>query len=181
MSVTRKLVPAGSWRADGLHSTVGIEVRRMGVSTFRAGFGDLDASLLSGPDGAELEGTVRVESFDVQDEQLRAQVMSPEFLDAERHPELAFRSTALREEEDGLIVEGELTIRGVSLPVDANGRLTDPVVDPYGNELLAMTLETVVDRTDFGLGWQMELPDGGQVLANDVKLVASLEFIKEKA
>jgi polyisoprenoid-binding protein YceI len=57
--------------------------------------------------------------------------------DAERHPELAFRSTAVREDSDELVVEGELTIRGITLPVEARGDLTEPVMDPYGAERLA--------------------------------------------
>jgi polyisoprenoid-binding protein YceI len=179
MSVAEQLVPAGSWKADGLHSTVGIEVQHMGVSTFRAGFSDLEASLVSGPDGVELLGAVRVESFDVQDDGLRPHVLSPEFLDAERHPELSFRSTALRANGDGLVVQGELAIRGKSLPVEATGRITEPVADPFGSERLALSLEAVIDRTDFGLGWQMDLPGGGQALANDVRLLASLELVKE--
>jgi polyisoprenoid-binding protein YceI len=179
MSVAPRLVPVGSWQLDSLHSTVGLEVKHMGVSTFRASFTAFDATLASGPDGVQLDGTVRVESFDVQDDGLRPHVMSPEFLDAERYPELAFRSTAVRDEHDGLVVEGQLTIRGTTLPVEARGALTQPVADPFGNERLAVTLETVVDRTDFGLGWQMDLPDGGQALGNAVKLVASLEFVKE--
>ena len=95
MSVLEQAVPTGTWQADRLHSSVRIEVQHMGVSTFGAGFKDFDATLVSGPDGVELEGTARVESFDVQDDQLRPHVLSPEFLDAERHPELRFRSTDL--------------------------------------------------------------------------------------
>jgi polyisoprenoid-binding protein YceI len=104
--------------------------------------------------------------------------MSPEFLDVERHPELAFRSATFRMNGDELVVEGELTIKGVTHRVAARGSVTGPVLDPYGNERLAVTLETVIDRTDFGLGWQMELPNGGVTLANDVRLVASLELVK---
>lgn len=179
MSVLEQAVPTGTWQADPLHSSVRIEVRHMGVSTFGAAFKDFDASLASGPDGVELAGSARVESFDVQDDQLRPHVLSPEFLDVERHPELRFRSTAFREEGDEVIAEGEVTIKGITRPVEARGRVGQPTTDPYGNERTSLTLETVIDRTEFGLGWQMELPDGGPVLANDVKLLVSLELIKK--
>lgn len=151
----------------------------MGVSTFGAAFKDFEARLVSGPDGVELEGTARVESFDVQDEQLRPHVLSPEFLDAERHPELRFRSTGFRQDGDELIAEGELTIRGNTRPVEARGRVGQPVEDPMGNQRTSLALETLIDRTEFGLGWQMDLPGGGSVLANDVKLLVSLELAKE--
>jgi polyisoprenoid-binding protein YceI len=179
MTVLEQAVPTGTWQADPLHSSVRIEVQHMGVSTFAAGFTYFDAKLVSGPDGVALEGSARVESFDVQDDQLRPHVLSPEFLDVERHPELRFRSSAFRQEGDQLIAEGELTIKGNTRPVEARGRVGQPIEDPMGNERTSLTLETVIDRTEFGLGWQMDLPGGGVTLANDVKLLVSLELVKE--
>jgi polyisoprenoid-binding protein YceI len=179
MSVLEQAVPTGTWTADPLHSSVRIEVQHMGVSTFGAAFKDFEARLVSGPDGVELEGTARVESFDVQDEQLRPHVLSPEFLDAQRYPQLRFRSTGFRQDGDELIAEGELTIRGNTRPVEARGRVGQPVEDPMGNQRTSLALETLIDRTEFGLGWQMDLPGGGSVLANDVKLLVSLELAKE--
>ena len=178
MSVLEQVVPTGTWKADRLHSSVGIEVGHTG-STFRAGFTEFDATLVSGPDGVELEGGAKVESFDVQDDQLRPHVLSPEFLDAERHPELKFRSTGLRQDGDEVIAEGELTIAGNTRSVEARGRLGEPVEVGDGKPHLALELETVIDRTEFGLGWQMELPGGGSVLDDDVKLLVSLELVKE--
>jgi polyisoprenoid-binding protein YceI len=179
MSVLEQAVPTGTWQADPLHSSVRIEVQHMGVSTFGAAFTDFGASLVSGPDGVELDGSARVDSFDVQDEQLRAHVLSPEFLDAERYPELRFRSTAFRQDGDEVIAQGELTIKGHTLIVEARGRVGRPIEDPAGNQRTSVVLETVIDRTEFGLGWQMDLPDGGVVLAKDVRLLVSLELVKE--
>jgi polyisoprenoid-binding protein YceI len=179
MSVTEQLVPTGTWQADKLHSSVRIEVQHMGVSTFGAGFKEFDASLVSGADGVVLEGSAKVESFDVQDDQLRPHVLSPEFLDAERHPDLRFSSTAFRQDGDEVIAEGEITIKGITRPVEARGRVGDALEDPMGNLHTSLQLETVIDRTDFDLGWQMDLPNGGAVLANDVKLLVSLELVKE--
>lgn len=179
MSVLEQAVPTGTWQADQLHSSVRIEVQHMGVSTFGAAFKDFDASLVSGPDGLTLEGSARVESFDVQDDQLRPHVLSPEFLDAERHPELRFRTTTFRQDGAELIAEGELTIKGNTRPVEARGSVGQPIEDPMGNLHTSLELETVIDRTEFDLGWQMDLPGGGSVLGNDVKLLVSLELVKE--
>ena len=179
MSVAEQVVPTGTWQADKLHSSVRIEVQHMGVSTFGAGFKAFDASLVSDAEGVVLEGTAKVESFDVQDDQLRPHVLSPEFLDAERHPDLRFRSTAFRQDGDEVIAGGEITIKGITRPVEARGRVGDSLEDPMGNLHTSLELETVIDRTEFGLGWQMDLPNGGAVLANDVKLLVSLELVKE--
>jgi polyisoprenoid-binding protein YceI len=173
------VVPTGTWQADKLHSSVRIEVQHMGVSTFGAGFKEFDASLVSGADGVVLEGTAKVESFDVQDDQLRPHVLSPEFLDAERYPDLRFSSTAFRQDGDEVIAEGEITIKGITRPIEARGRVGDALEAPRGNLYTSLELETVIDRTDFDLGWQMDLPNGGAVLANDVKLLVSLELVKE--
>ena len=57
--------------------------------------------------------------------------------------------------------------------------MSGPSTDPYGNERLGYTLETVVDRTEFGVNWNAELPGGGLVVGNEVRLIAELELIKE--
>jgi polyisoprenoid-binding protein YceI len=179
MAVTEQPIAQGTWQLDTLHSSVGLEVQHLGLSNFRAGFTDFAASLTWNPEGLAIRGAVNVESFDVDDDQLRPHVLAPDFLDAERHPKLTFESTGVREEADGLVVDGDLTIKGATRTVQAYGGLSGPLVDPFGNSRLAVRLETVIDRTEFGLGWQMELPDGGQALANEVRLVADLEFVKD--
>ena len=68
---------------------------------------------------------------------------------------------------------------GVSLPVEATGRLRGPVTGPAGTPVLALALETLIDRTAFGMVWQMDLPDGNKALANEVKLVVELELAKD--
>ncbi len=78
-----------------------------------------------------------------------------------------------------MIADGELTIKGITRPVEARGRVGRPIEDPMGNQHSSVALETVIDRTEFGLGWQMDLPGGGSVLGNDVKLLVSLELVKE--
>ena len=144
-----------------------------------AGFTDLNVGLTSSPEGVELRGAVSVDSFEVQDEELRGHVLAPDFLDAERHPELTFRSTAFGANGDEVVVGGDLTIKGTTRGVEARGTITDPVADPFGGERIALALETIIDRTEFGLGWNMDLPTGGVALANDVRLIVELELVKE--
>jgi polyisoprenoid-binding protein YceI len=179
MTIAEQVIPAGSWTADELHSSVRFEIEHMGVSAFRAGFTRFDAGLDSEGDAVVLWGVVSVASFDVHDDALRPHVMSPDFLDVGRFPELRFRSCALRRTSDEVVVDGELTIKGASRRVEARGRIAEPITDPYGNRRFALALEATIDRTEFGIGWQMRLPGGGRALASDVKLVVSLEFVKQ--
>jgi polyisoprenoid-binding protein YceI len=174
-ATTETLVPHGTWSADALHSNANFEIEHGGVSTFRGGFKPVDAKLVSDDTGISLEGTVAVETISIDDENIRPHVLSPEFFDAERNPEVSFRSTEVTGGADDLHVRGDLALAGVSLPVEARGRIRGPVETPAGTKL-ALSLETTIDRTDYGMNWQMELPGGGSILGNDVKLIVELEL-----
>ena len=170
-------VPAGTYEVDPIHSNAIFEVEHSGLSVFRGGFKPISATLVAGDDGFTLEGSVAVETIGIDDENLRPHLLSPEFFDAERNPEVRFHSTEIRGDADDLAVTGELEMAGVKLPVEASGRLRGPVDGPTGPKV-ALELETTIDRTAFGMNWQMEMPDGTQALANGVKLVVSLELAK---
>jgi polyisoprenoid-binding protein YceI len=163
-------VPAGTWQADPVHSSVGFAVKYLGVATFSGELKGFEASLVAG----ELAGKAPVASIEVKDENLYAHLQAPDFFDVERFPELTFSG---RDAGDGRF-EGELTIKGVTNPVTLEGVVTGPVTDPYGNERYGLALTAVVDRTEFGLAWNAPLPGGGFALANDVTLKAELSLIK---
>jgi len=176
---TRPQVPTGTYFADALHSNANFEVEHAGLSVFRGGFKPVGAKLVASDEGIALEGAVSVESIGIEDEQLRPHLLSPEFFDAERNPEVSFRSTEISGSPDDLRVVGELEMAGNTRSVEAHGRLRGPVAGPSG-ESVALSLQTSIDRTDFGMDWQMELPAGGSALANQVKLIVDLEFSKDE-
>src|ERR1700740_525938 len=101
---TTQLAPAGTCNADPVHSNVSFEVAYAGVNTFRGSFRDFSATLVDGV----LEGSAKVASVDVKDEQLNGHLQTPDFFDAERFPEITFRATDLG--------HGELTLKGVTRP-----------------------------------------------------------------
>ena len=163
-------VPAGTWQADPIHSSVGFAVKYLGVATFTGELTNFEATLENG----ELVGKAQVASVEVKDENLKAHLQAPDFFDAERHPEVAFSGRGVGEGR----FEGELTIKGVTQPATLEGTVTGPVTDPYGNERYGLALTTVADRTAFGLNWNAPLPGGGFALANDVTLRADLSLVK---
>jgi len=170
-------VPTGTWTADTIHSSIGFEVEHM-VSAFRGHFEDYDARLVDG----RLVGTVRVPSIKVYDENLEAHLQSPEFFDAELHPELRFESRELAVDDDGnATLEGDLTIRGVTKPVTGRGRYVYVEADMAGGERIGLSLEATVDRREFDLNWNAPLPKGGFALGNDVTLKVGLELVKAEA
>ena len=174
-TATRQTVPTGIWKADPVHSSVGFAVRHMGVATFKGGFDEFTASL----DEGTLSGSAKVASVRVQDPNLSGHLLSPDFFDAERYPEIRFESSELSIEDGELVADGELELKGVRKPVRLHGTITTPLQDPYGNERVGITLTTTVDRTDFGVDWNAELPTGGQVVENEVELTAELELVEE--
>jgi polyisoprenoid-binding protein YceI len=170
-------IPTGSWRSDPVHSTVEFSVRHA-VGTFRGSFREFEA-VVDGSGDPKLTGRVPVESVQVKDENLEAHLLSPEFFDKDQAPEIAFESTSITREGGELFVDGELTVRGVAKPVVARGTITDPIPGPDGNDRFGIELETKVDRHDYGLDWNMDLPNGSKMLGDEVTLSVHLELVKE--
>jgi polyisoprenoid-binding protein YceI len=170
---TTQAIPTGTWNADPVHSEIAFSVEYM-AGTFRGTFEKFDVQLV---DGA-LSGTADVTSISVKDENLEAHLLSPDFFDAERYPELSFRSNQITREGDDVAIAGEVTIKGHAEPAEIRGTFKDPISDPYGSERLGLKLETTLDRTKFGLNWNNPLPSGEPALANDVTLSAELQLVK---
>jgi polyisoprenoid-binding protein YceI len=175
---TTQALPVGNWQLDPVHSTIGFEVDYL-AGVFRGQFRDVDAKLEAAGASPALTGSARVASVDVRDENFAAHLQSPDFFDAERFPELGFESNEIERADDRITVRGGITIKGVEKPVELTGTLVDPITDPYGRERISLKLETTVDRTDFGVNWNVPLPDGNPALANEVKLEAELFFVKD--
>src|SRR3954469_1203421 len=175
MSTIETFAPAGTWSADPVHSNVSFEVGYAGVNAFRGGFKEFTAVLT----GETLEGSAKVASVDVKDEQLNGHLQTPDFFDAQRFPEITFKAVELtRDEDDTVSGKGELTIKGVTRPITLTGTIAPaPATDPFGRERLGLTLESSIDRTNYGVSWNAPNQSGGDYLANDVKLIAELALV----
>ena len=173
---TRAIAPAGTWTADPVHSNVSFEVGYAGVNTFRGSFRDFSATL----SGDSLEGSAKVASVDVKDEQLNGHLQTPDFFDAQRYPEITFRATELvRHGDDTVSGKGDLTIKGNTRPITLQGTIAPaPATDPFGRERLGLRLESEIDRTEYDVEWNAPNQSGGDYLANDVKLIAELAFVR---
>jgi len=174
---TRQSLPVGTWVLDPVHSTIGFEVSYLS-GAFRGQFREVNARFDTGTTPV-LAGSAKVANVDVKDENLAAHLQSPDFFDAERYPELSFESSEIDRDEDRITVRGGIKIKGVEKPVELTGTITEPITDAYGRERFGLKLETTVDRTEFGVSWNLPLPDGNPALADEVKLTAELYFVKE--
>jgi polyisoprenoid-binding protein YceI len=173
---------SGTYRAQPVPSSFVFAVRHSGVFWYRGSMSDVAATLRGDGDALELEGSARVESISVvEPAAMRASVLGPDFFDAEHHPEITFRSTAVRLADDGRAeVDGELTIRGVTRPVAASGHYAPPRPSSFG-EVAGLQLQTTFDRREFGFDWQMQLPGGGNAVGWDVQVDIDLLVKREDA
>jgi polyisoprenoid-binding protein YceI len=169
-----QVVPAGTWAADKVHSTVAFAVDYI-AGTFRGSFSEFDAEVREGV----LRGSARVDSIEVKEPNLAAHLQGPDFFDAERHPQLSFESQDIRREGDRLHIDGEITIKGHTEPVQIEGVIGEPIQDPFGGERFGLTLEAKVDRTGFGVSWNNPLPSGEPALSNQVTLIADLQLSRQ--
>jgi len=176
-TTTAALNTTGSFEADPVHSSFGFSVRYQGVSIFRGSLTEVEARLRDG----RLEGAAKVDSISIRTpEQFRAHVLSAEFFDAANHPEIKFASTALAVDSTGAAtVAGDLTIKGITRPVAATGRWTEPAPDAFGSTRAHLALEAVIDRTEWDMNWNLALPSGAKALADAVTLTIELSLVDQ--
>jgi polyisoprenoid-binding protein YceI len=173
-------IPTGTYNIDATHSSVGFEVRHMGIATVRGAFRRFAGTIDASSGAPVLNGTVEVASIDTGDENRDGHLTAPDFFDAEQHPEIAFHTTALDETAGGEVkLVGEITIRGVTKPIELTGTAADGGTDPWGNERIGFETQGVIDRRDFDLSWNQTLPNGNLLVSNEVKLLVSVSAVKE--
>jgi len=172
MTVIDAAVPSGTWTLDPVHSVADFAVRHMMVGTFRGEFNEIDATLSDG----RLVGKVKVASLQIKNDRLKGHLLTPDFFDAERYPEIVYESSSLAVADGTLTSEGTLTIKGTSVPISATGRIAGPVVALGDIEKIGIDLQATIDREAIGLRWNAPLPHGGVVLGNDVTISVTLEF-----
>jgi polyisoprenoid-binding protein YceI len=173
-------IAAGVYSIDPSHSNVSFEVRHMGIATVRGAFRKFEGSIDASGESPVLSGTVEVASIDTGEENRDGHLQSPEFFDAQQFPQIAFHSTGADSAgTDSVRLVGEITIKGITKPIELTGTLSENGPDPWGNERIGLDVSGVIDRRDFDLKWNQTLPNGNLLVANDVKLVVSVSAVKE--
>lgn len=169
---------AGTWVLDPSHSEVTFSVRHMMISKVRGTFGVKSATIVApeNPLAATVEASVDVTSVDTKDEGRDQHLRSAEFFDIENYPTMDFRSTGVRLEDGDFLVDGDLTIRGVSKPATFSLDFGGFGTDPWGNYKAGATAKTVINREDFGLTWNAALETGGVLVGKDVTIELDLQL-----
>jgi polyisoprenoid-binding protein YceI len=171
------VIPAGTWSIDPVWSSLEFEIKKIGLFTVKGRVPGFSGTVRGG-DHPSIEGTVTVSSITTFDETRDGHLQSPDFFDADRYPNLNFESTSVETQGDELVVEGDLTIKEVTKPVELRGRFVGTGADHVGNDRIGLELAGTIDRTEFGLNWNAPLPGGGFLLPDEVRLNASFVAVK---
>jgi polyisoprenoid-binding protein YceI len=172
-------IATGVYTVDPTHSNVGFEVRHMGIATVRGKFAKFEGTVDASGAAPVLTGTVEVASIDTGEENRDGHLQSPEFFDAAQHPQITFHSTGAEAiGGDSIRLDGEITIKGITKPIELTGTLAENGQDPWGNERIGFEVAGVIDRREFDLKWNQTLPNGNLLVANNVKLIIGVSAVK---
>jgi polyisoprenoid-binding protein YceI len=179
IAVSPDRIPTGVYNVDPAHSNVGFEVKHMGIATVRGTFHTFQGTVEARDGQLRLEGTVDVASIDTNEPNRDGHLKSPEFFDAERHPQISFHSTGAEASADGkLTLRGEITIKGVTKPITLTGAMAENGLDPWGKQRVGFEVEGTIDRREFGLTWNQTLPNGALLVSNEVRLLVSVSAVQ---
>ena len=172
-----------NWALDPIHSELQFKVRHMMISNVSGDFRKIDASVETEDDDfttAKISFTADVDSLSTNNEQRDGHLKSADFFDAANHPQMKFESTGMTKVSGAeYMLNGNLTMRGTTLPVSLKVEYGGTTKDPYGMTRAGFTVEGKVNRKDFGLNWSALTEAGGVVVADEVKILAHVEFVKK--
>jgi polyisoprenoid-binding protein YceI len=172
-----------TWNIDPAHSIAEFKVKHMMIANVKGQFSKVSGVLVrdeSDRANDRVEATIEAASVHTRDEQRDAHLKSADFFHVEKFPTLHFKSTGINLAGEGeLLVEGDLTIRGVTRKVRfAVEGPTPPAKDPWGNTRVAISASTKINRKDFGLTWNAALETGGILVGDEVTITLDVEFVK---
>lgn len=181
-TATPTLVPTGTWSVDPSHSTVGFQVKHMGIATVRGTFGEFEGTLEVGDDlaNAKATGTVKVASVDTAEDARDDHLRSADFFDAESNPELTFESTAIEPlDDEAFRITGNLTLHGVTREVVLHADVQGTDVDPWGNDRVGLEITGQLNRGDFDMTFNQALGSGNMLVSDKVKLSLDISAVKQ--
>jgi polyisoprenoid-binding protein YceI len=181
MMATVPMATADEWAADPGHSLVNFKVRHF-FSKAGGSFGEWEATIHFDPENPEagsVNATIQAASIDTDDEKRDGHLKSPDFFDVENHPTITFTSTAVEKHDDGLMLTGKLTMRGVTKEISFPFEFNGAGADGWGGTRAGFSAELVVNRKDYGISWNKDMDKGGVVLGEKVTIELEIEAVKK--
>ena len=173
---------AGTWTIDQVHSEVGFTVRHMMVSKVRGRFGAFSGQIVTGENPVQSSVTAEIDltSIDTNNDQRDEHIRSADFFEVETYPTMSYRSTGIREDGDGgYLVDGELTLKGVTKPVELQLEIGGFGPDAFGGYRAGFSAQATINRRDFGVNFNAALETGGAVVGDKVTITLDIEAVKQ--
>jgi polyisoprenoid-binding protein YceI len=173
---------AGKWKIDPVHSEVGFSVRHLMVSKVKGRFTKFEGTVTIGANPAEsrVEATIDASSIVTGDEGRDQHLRSADFFDVDNHGQIEFVSRSVRPAGSDYEVDGDLTIKGVTRPVTLALEFNGAGADPWGGQRAGFSASTEINRSDFGVTFNMPLDGGGVVVGEKVKISLEIEAVLEQ-
>ena len=171
------------FQIDPAHTAVEFIVRHMVISKVRGRFGKVSGSITLGA-GSNVPSAVDVvvdaTSIDTREPQRDAHLSSADFLDVANYPTITFKGTTFAGNDEAFRIGGDLTIHGVTRSVTLEGSVDGRTTDPWGNDRVAFSAQTKINRKDFGLTWNQALETGGVLVGEDVHIELTVQAVRAK-
>ena len=173
---------AGTWSIDPVHSEVGFTVRHMMVSKVRGKFRTFSGEIVTGENPLDSTVTAEIDlsSIDTGNEQRDAHIRSADFFEVETYPTMTYRSTGVRQDGDVYILDGKLTLKGVTKDVELALELNGFGPDPYGGTRAGFTAIAEINRRDFGVNFTAVMETGGAVVSDKVTIQLEIEAVLQQ-
>ncbi len=175
---------AATYAIDAGHSSVSFKVKHMMVSNVRGAFTAFEGSFEFDPEApkhAKVTTEIQMASVNTNDEKRDEHLRSPDFFDVESHPTMTFESMKLESKGDNeYVLHGNLTLNGVTKPVELDLEFNGTVVDPWGNTRSGFEAEGEINRKDFGITWSKNMDGGGLVVGDKVEIELEIEGVLQK-
>ncbi len=167
---------AGTWNVDAAHSELGFTARHLMVSKVRGKFNEFEATATVADDvtASTINAVVQLASVDTGSADRDAHIKSGDFFDVENNPTMTFTSTEVGAD----FLKGDLTIKGVTKPVEFDLDFNGLATDPWGNQKAGFEATTEINRKDFGLEWNVALESGGVLVSEKIKINLDIQLVK---
>lgn len=185
MAITTETIPgyvAGTWTLDAMHSELTFSVRHLAISKVKGSFETFDVTLVTGENitDSSVEATIDIASVTTGNADRDGHLHSDDFFNTESHPKAVFKSTSITEKGDDLIIDGELTLKGVTKPAQLKAEFGGIATDGYGQTKAGFSAKGKIDRSEFGVSFNQALETGGVLLSNDINLDFEIQLVLAK-
>jgi len=171
-----------TYNIDPKHSAAHFQVRHMTIAFVKGEFGSVNGTIEfdpANPGATKVDCTIEVASLYTRDPQRDGHIKTPDIMNAEAYPTVTFKSTSAAAAGAGYAIKGNLTLRGVTKEVTLNvSSVSNEVKDPWNQMRRGATAHATIKRSEFGMGWNMDLPGVGPMVSDEVEVALDIQFVR---